>query len=165
MRYYAGLDVSMQDTTIAIVNESGDLFRQMVSKTDPAAIAKALNSTGVQLEKAGVESASMAFWLIHGLQKLSVPAICIDSRKMAALIDLNINKTDKNDARSIAEAIRGNYYRKVHLKDQKSIEMTMHMNIRRQLVCYAGRSAIAHGRAPRGANARRRCRGAILFTP
>jgi len=48
----------------------------------------------------------LSHWLTEELQRLDVPAICIDARHIAAILSVNINKTDKNDARGIADAMR-----------------------------------------------------------
>lgn len=134
MTYYAGLDVSMKETTISIVNEKGTYAFETVCETDPEVIAKTLNESGLVLEKIGIESGCLSFWLIEELKQLSVEAICIESKRMATIIALNINKTDRNDARMIADAMRCNLYKKVYPKTKESIEVGLQMGVRRTLV-------------------------------
>lgn len=134
MKYYAGLDVSMKETSIAISNESGKIVLETICVTEPEAIAKALNDSGFVLEKIGLESGCISFWLIDELKKLGLTGICIESKQMATLIALNVNKTDRNDARQIAQAMRCNLYKEVHLKTKESVEIGLQMGTRRTLI-------------------------------
>lgn len=68
------------------------------------------------------------------MQKLGIPVICVDARHMAAILSLNVNKTDKNDARGIANALRGGLYREVHLKSQMAVDVCSLITARKTLV-------------------------------
>lgn len=134
MQHYAGLDVSMKETFICIQDETGKIINQGKVKTDPQLIEQYLSKIGVPLAKAAIESGSLSHWLVEELRKLQVPAICIDARKMAAILSLQVNKTDQNDAKGIADAVRCNLYREVTQKSQSSIEISTLMGCRRLLV-------------------------------
>jgi transposase len=134
MNYYAGFDVSMKTTSIAIVNEKGKICFETVCETDPAILHQTIRDSGFACEKIGIESGCISFWLIEELKKLALPAICIESRQMAAIIALKVNKTDRNDARLIAEAMRCNLYKEVFHKTKESIEVGLQMRARRVLV-------------------------------
>jgi transposase len=134
MTYYAGLDVSMKETSVAIVNEKGKIVFETVCETEPEIIAKALNDSSFIPEKIGLESGCISFWLIEELKKLAVNAICIESKQMATIIALKVNKTDRNDARLIADAMRCNLYKEVYLKTKESIDVGLQMGARRTLV-------------------------------
>ena len=108
MKYYTGLDVAMKETFVCILDEKGNKVYETTASSTPAAILKSLEKSGFQSELIGLESGSLTRFLTKGLQNLGVPAICIDSRKMSAILSVTINKTDKNDARGIADAIRCN---------------------------------------------------------
>lgn len=134
MSYFAGLDVSMKETSIAIVNENGKIVFESVCRTEPEIIVEMLKESNFALEKVGIESGCISFWLVGELKELSVPAICIESKQMATLIALKVNKTDRNDARLIANAMRCNLYKEVHHKTKQSIEIGLLMGVRRTLV-------------------------------
>lgn len=134
MKYFAGLDVSMKTTFICIVNENGKVICNEETKTDPILIADKLKHTGLTLEKVGIESGALSFWLVNNLQKLSLPALCIDARKMASILSVQINKTDKNDAKGIADAMRCDLFKEVVRKSDKTIELSILMGSRRTLV-------------------------------
>lgn len=134
MPYFAGLDISMKETSVAIVNAEGKIVFETICETEPSTIFKTLNETNFSLEKIGIESGSISFWLIGELKERGLSAICIESRQMATLIALKVNKTDRNDARLIANAMRCNLYKEVHHKTKESIEIGLLMGARRTLV-------------------------------
>lgn len=134
MNYYAGLDVSMKETVICIVNEKGESVHRGRAKTDPEKIMQHLTHTKFKIEKIGIESGSLSHWLVGKLQERSLPAICIDARKMAAVLSIRVNKTDDNDAQGIAEAMRCGMYTEVGQKSQTSIETGTLLQCRRTLV-------------------------------
>jgi transposase len=134
MTYYAGLDISMKTTSIAIVDEKGKVVFETICETDPEIINKVLTTSNFSVEKAGLESGCLTFWLIDELKKLGFPAICIESKQMATLIALKVNKTDRNDARLIANAMRCNLYKEVYHKNKESREIGLLMGSRRTLV-------------------------------
>jgi transposase len=134
MTYYAGLDVSMKETSIAIINEQGKIVYETKCVTEPVIIAKTLNDSSFILEKIGLESGCISFWLIEELKKLGLTAICIESKQMATIIALKVNKTDRNDARLIADAMRCNLYKEVYHKTKESIEINLQMGARRTLI-------------------------------
>ena len=117
MKYYAGLDVAMKETFICILKEDGETIYESKCPTAPQLIYQELAKGGVALEKVGLETGSLSHYLFKNLQALGCNIICIDARKMAAILSVTINKTDKNDARGIADAMRCNHYREVHLRE------------------------------------------------
>jgi len=134
MSHYAGLDVSMKTTSIAVANEKGKICFETVCETDPEIIAKTLKDSGCALEKIGLESGCVSFWLVEELKKQALPVICIESKQMATIIALKVNKTDRNDARLIADAMRCNLYKEVFHKTKESVEIGLQMGARRVLV-------------------------------
>lgn len=134
MAYYAGLDVSMKTTSIAIVNDQGKVVFETICETEAEAITKTLTESNFFPEKIGLESGCLSFWLIEELKKQGISAICIESRQMATIIALKVNKTDRNDARLIANTMRCNLYKEVYHKAKESIEIGLQMGARRTLV-------------------------------
>jgi transposase len=134
MKYYAGLDVSMKETFICILNEEGKKVYESQSYSDPKLIHDDLVKSGYHLEKVGLESGSLSSYLTKGLQALKYNAICIDSRKMAAILAVTVNKTDKNDARGIADAMRSNHYKETHLREDEDEAMSILLQTRATLV-------------------------------
>jgi len=134
MKHYVGLDVSMKNTSICIVNEQGKIVHESEVKTDPHALADAIEKTGLKIELVGFESGSLGHYLTQGFQERALPSVCMDARKMSALLSLRVNKTDKNDARGIADALRTGMFTRVHAKNQESIDRGAILSMRRCLV-------------------------------
>ena len=134
MKHYIGLDVSLKTTAICIMAENGKITHEMATDTEPQAIAFAIFETELEIEAVGIEAGGTSRWLVKELQELNLPAFCIDSRRMAAAIAINTNKTDRNDAREIANALRANYFKEVHQKSDESAGTSTFLNIRRNLV-------------------------------
>ena len=134
MKYYAGLDVSNADTSICIVDQDNNIIKEAKVRSDPASIDRYLKKTSFQFEKIGIETGSLSHWLVTGLKIREWNAFCIDSRVMAAVLSINVNKTDRNDARTIANAMRCNNYREVHLKSMESIKINCLLTARKTLV-------------------------------
>ncbi len=134
MKYYAGLDVSNAETSICIVDEDSNIVKEAKVASEPECIHRYLQKTRLQFEKIGIEAGSLSHWLVTGLRNEHLNVICIDSRFMAAILAVNINKTDRNDARSIANAMRCNNYKEVHIKSIESIKTNCLLTARKALV-------------------------------
>ena len=99
MEYFAGLDVSMKETHICIVDRDGGVVLEATATTLPEAIAVAL-ARAPRCQRVVLETGRMAPTLFHGLAALEVPVVCIESRQAyLALKSLATHKTDRNDAR------------------------------------------------------------------
>jgi transposase len=133
MLHYVGLDVSMKTTFICILDKEGKVVLQDNVPTDPTTISTIIENSGLKIEKIALESGSISHWLVQELCARKLPTICIDARRMSVILSTNINKTDKNDARLIAEAVRCGFYSEVHQKKQDLVELKILINSRRTL--------------------------------
>jgi transposase len=106
MKYVAGLDVSMAETSVCIVDQDGAVVREGKAATDPAAIAQYLKATGYDFERIGFETGACSAWLYKGLIAAGFSAICMDARHAHAAFKAQNVKTDKNDARGLAQIVR-----------------------------------------------------------
>lgn len=134
MRYFTGLDVSLNTTAICIMDETGKIVREVTTETDPQMITEAILATGLPVERVALECCGISHWLTRELSNLNLPVICIDSRKMSAAISINANKTDKNDAREIANALRTGYYKEIYQKQDTVVETQTLLTVRRALI-------------------------------
>lgn len=134
MTYYAGLDVSMNTTFICIVNEKGKVVKELEAVSTPESIHSFLSGTGLAIEKVGLESGCLTHYLKKGLKKSGYDVIGMESHKMAAILATIINKTDKNDARGIAEALRVGHYRECVHRTDEAIETRTILHGRRTAV-------------------------------
>lgn len=120
MKHYAGLDVSVKETAICIVDEGGQIFRELKVASHPEDLARALSAIGGHVERIGLEAGPLSQWLFEGLARAGLPVICIETRHAKAFLKAQVNKTDRNDARGIAQMMRVSLYRPVHVKTVES---------------------------------------------
>ena len=120
MNYYAGLDVSLEETAICVVDGSGLIVKEVRAASEPEALIAALKAIDVPLERIGLEACSLTAWLHDGLRGAGLPAICIETRQANAAMKTMPNKTDRNDARALAQIMRTGWFRAVHVKSRQS---------------------------------------------
>lgn len=116
MGYFAGLDVSLEETAICIVDDAGMIVREARAASEPELLVAFFEACGMKIERVGLEACSLTAWLHGGLTEAGIPAICIEARQAKAAMGAMPNKTDRNDARGIAQIMRTGWYRAVHVK-------------------------------------------------
>jgi transposase len=133
MRVYAGLDVSLKTTHICVVGEDAKIVWRGVSASDPVSIHAALERFLPQLERCALETGSTSPWLASGLNDLGVPAVCVDARHAKPVLAQLRNKTDRNDARVLADLARTRLFRQVYVKPRQAQELRAALAARQQL--------------------------------
>jgi transposase len=133
MKYFVGLDVSLAETAICIVDENGVIVREAMVPSHPEDISDWLDSSAKDFERVGLEAGATAAWLYKGLRERGFNAICIDPRKLRAMTKTMPIKNDRNDARAIASCMRVGWYSVVHIKSEVSQELRMLLNNRKTL--------------------------------
>ncbi len=116
MKYYAGLDVSVKETSVCIVDQTGKVCRELKVPSHPEDLVEVLKGRAVPLERIGLEAGPLSQWLFSAMAEAGLPVICIETRHAKAFLKAQVNKTDRNDARGIAQMMRVNLFRPVHVK-------------------------------------------------
>jgi transposase len=116
VKHFAGLDVSLEETAVCVVDEAGGIVREARLPSEPEALVAFFRSLGLAMERIGLEACSLAAWLHEGLTAAGLPAVCLETRRAKAAMGAMPNKTDRNDARGIAQIVRTGWYRAVHVK-------------------------------------------------
>jgi transposase len=125
MKYYVGLDVSVKLTAVCIVDGGGRVVRETVLHTEASSLAAFLLGGGLRFERVGLEAGPLSSWLHDGLAAAGLPVVCIEARHMQAALSAMRNKTDRNDARGIAQMMRTGWYRRVHVKSPEARELRL----------------------------------------
>ncbi|ESZ00011.1 hypothetical protein X736_33230 [Mesorhizobium sp. L2C089B000] len=99
MKYFAGLDVSLEETAICVVDESGRIVKGGRAASEPQALLHALRKVDLPLERIGLEVKPARYY--DGIRAEGWPAICIETRQAKAAMKTMPNKTDRNDARAL----------------------------------------------------------------
>ena len=134
MEYFAGLDVSMEETHLCIVDREGAVVFEAKAASSPAAIAAELGKAPA-CRRVIFETGRMAPALHHGLTALGVPVICVESRQAyQTLKTLATHKTDRNDARGLAQLARTGFFNPVHVKSLPAHAVRSLISARKKLV-------------------------------
>ena len=120
MKHYAGLDVSVKETSVCIVDETGAICREIKVVSHPEDLLQLLQDPAWHLERVGLEAGPLSQWLFEGLAQAGVPVVCIETRHAKAFLKAQVNKSDRNDARGIAQMMQVNLFRPVHVKTLSS---------------------------------------------
>jgi transposase len=123
MPHYAALDVSNEQTAIHVIDEAGRTVWRGKRASDPEALAEALRRHAPDLVRVGLETGFLTPWLYHSLKAVGLPVVCIEARHARAATALQRNKTDANDAETLAQLVRTGWYREARVKTKASPRM------------------------------------------
>src|SRR5260370_27546430 len=133
MDHFAGRDVSVKGTSVCIVDDTGKIVREVKVASEPEALLAGLNNPAYHFKRIGLEAGPLSQWLCSALAEAGLPVICVETRHMQAELKAQINKTDRNDARGIAQMMRVGLYRPVHVKTLRSQKLRMLLTHRKLL--------------------------------
>ena len=133
MDHFAGLDVSVKETSICIVDDAGKIVREVKVASEPEALLAVLKSGTYRFKRIGLEAGPLSQWLCNAFAEASLPVICVETRHMRAVLKAQNNKTDRNDARGMAQMMRAGLYRPVHVKTLRSQKLRMLLTHRKLL--------------------------------
>jgi transposase len=133
MDHFAGLDVSVKETSVCILDDAGKILKEVKVASEPQALLKVLGNPAYRFKRIGLEAGPLSQWLFSALADAELPVICVETRHMQAVLKAQINKTDRNDARGIARMMRVGMYRPVHVKTLRSQKLRMLLTHRKLL--------------------------------
>ncbi len=134
MELYVGMDVSLKETSICVVDGSGGIVSEGTVISEPSAIAAFIKAKAGSAVRLGLETGPTTTWLWHELRALGLPVICIDARHAKAALSVQINKSDRNDAVGLARIMQCGWYKEVQVKSVSCHEIRAVLNSRAQLV-------------------------------
>src|SRR3954453_5959052 len=134
MTHTAGIDVSLETSCVCIVDASGRIVRELTGESEPEALATALVDTGLVFARVGLEAGPLSQWPHAGLTRAGLPALLIETRRLRAARKTMPVKTDRNDARAIAQVVCTGWFRAVHVKSVLSQEVRGLLGARKLLV-------------------------------
>src|SRR5438046_6620852 len=116
MDHCAGLDVSVKETSVCIVDDTGKIVREVKVASEPEALLAVLNNPAYHFKRIGLEAGPLSQWLYGALAEAGLPVVCVETRHMQAEFKGQINKTHRTDERGIVETMRVGLYRPLHGK-------------------------------------------------
>jgi len=120
MNYHTALDVSLRSVSICIIDEDGVIRFEDKVVSEVEEIVACLKRFSPEIRSVGFEAGTLTQYLSYGLQAAGYEVICMEARQVSAALSAMRNKTDKNDARGIAQILRSGWYSRVYVKSMKS---------------------------------------------
>ncbi|MCH9026671.1 MAG: IS110 family transposase [Proteobacteria bacterium] len=134
MNYYAALDVSLRSANICIIDDHGKIKAEAKLDSEVEDIAGYLHGLDYPVSRIGLEAGTLTQYLTYGLQSAGFEVICMESRQVKAALSAMRNKTDKNDARGIAQVLRSGWYSRVHVKSLASHHIRLLLSCRKAVL-------------------------------
>ena len=134
MELYVGMDVSLKETSICVVDDEGEIVSEGTVISEPEAIVRYIKAKAASAKRIGLETGPTTTWLWHELRAVGLPVICLDARHAKAALSLQINKSDRNDAVGLARIMQAGWYKEVQVKSLPCHEVRAVLNSRAQLV-------------------------------
>jgi transposase len=133
MNHYAGIDVSLESSSLCVVDWQGRIVREGKVASEPAALIGWFSSLGFEVERIGLEAGPLSQWLFAAMREAGLAVELLETRHVRNAFKTMPVKTDRKDARGIAELIRMGWFRPVHCKSMSAQE-TRAMLTARKLV-------------------------------
>ena len=123
MEHYAGIDVSLEQSSVCVVDSSGRIIREAKVASEPEALVGFFGQLGLPVVRIGLEAGPLSQWLHAGLTAAGFEAVLLETRHVKAALSAMIVKTDRKDARGIAQLLRMGWFRPVHRKSPDAQEV------------------------------------------
>ncbi len=134
MTYYAGLDVSLRTVNICVIDDEGELVAETKLASDVQDIVAYLDELDLNISSIALEAGTLTQYMSYGLQSAGFEVICMEARQVKGALSAMRNKTDKHDARGIAQILRSGWYSQVHVKSIESHHIRMLLSSRRAVL-------------------------------
>ncbi len=134
MEYFAGIDVSLRSCALCIVDSKGVVLLERELACEVKDIAECLAGFAYPIERVGFEAGTMSQHLYFGLKAESFDVVCMEARQVNAALSAMRNKTDKNDARGIAQVLRTGWFSPVHMKSREAHGVRALLSTRKALL-------------------------------
>jgi transposase len=134
MGQYVGLDVSLDETKVHVLDEQGRRVWRGSCASTPEAIEVTIRKHVPDAVRIGLETGPLTTWLWQALTDAGLPMVCLDARQAKAALNMRINKTDDNDAEGLAHLVRSGWYREVRVKSREAMLVRSLLGARTQLL-------------------------------
>src|SRR6201997_1958484 len=116
MKQYAGIDVSLECSSVCVVEANGRILREAKVASEPEALIAWFRSSGFALERIGLEAGPLSQWLFAAMKAAGLAVELLETRHVRRAFEMMPVKSDRNDARGIAQLMRLGWLRPVHCK-------------------------------------------------
>ena len=133
MTCYVGLDVSVESTAICVLDAVGNVERELTTVSHPDDLVTALKPFSDRIAAIGLEAGAMSEFLVAGLKQRGMDATLMETRRVHAALSAIPVKTDRKDARGIAELLRMGWFQPVHMKTPTARDLRLLLSARESL--------------------------------
>ena len=134
MEHYAGIDVSLELSSVCVVDTQGEIVKEAKIASEPDALIGFFEALGFAVKRIGLEAGPLSQWLHAGLKRAGLEAVLLETRHVKAALSAMTVKTDRKDARGLAQLIRMGWFPPVHAKSMGSQEVRALLVARKQLL-------------------------------
>ncbi len=134
MEHYAGIDVSLELSSVCVVDAQGKIVKETKVSSEPEALVSFFKGLGFPMKRIGLEAGPLSQWLHAGLAQAGFETVLLETRHVKAALSAMTVKTDRKDARGIAQLLRMGWFRAVHAKSIGSQEVRALLVARKQLL-------------------------------
>ena len=134
MEHYAGIDVSLELSSVCVVDAQGKIVRETKVASEPAMLVAFFKEMSASVARIGLEAGPLSQWLYAALIEAGFDAVLLETRHVKAALSAMTVKTDRKDARGIAQLLRMGWFRPVHCKSLGSQEVRALLTARQQLL-------------------------------
>src|SRR5204863_2773666 len=131
MDYYAGIDVSLEYSSVCVVDASGKVVREAKVVSEPEALIGWFGSLGLELARIGLEAGPLSQWLYAAMKQAGLAVELLETRHVSDAFKAMPVKSDRNDARKIAQLMRLGWFRPVHCKSTTAQEIRAMLTARK----------------------------------
>lgn len=130
---YVGLDISLAETHVCVLDQDGKRLFQGAVASDPDALTRIIQEKAPNCQRVGMETGATTPWLWRALRARGLPVICMDARHANRALSMRRNKTDKNDARGLAELMRIGWFKEANVRSPQTQYVRSLLSARYQL--------------------------------
>ena len=123
MEYFIGIDVSLKLSSVCVVDAKGKIVKEAKVESDPVALVSFIRGLDLPIDRIGLEAGPLSQWLHAGLSEAGFETVLLETRHVKAALSAMTVKTDRKDARGIAQLLRMGWFRPVHCKSIGSQEI------------------------------------------
>src|ERR1700746_950326 len=123
MKQYAGIDVSLECSSVCVVEANGRILREAKVASEPDELIAWFRSSGFELERIGMEAGPLSQWLFAAMKAAGLAVELLETRHVRRAFEMMPVKSDRNDARVIAQLMRLGWFRPVHCKSMDAQEV------------------------------------------
>ena len=152
MEHYAAIDVSLEWSRVCVVDAAGQIVREAKVRSEREALVAFFAGSGLSFARIGLEAGPLSQWLYAGLVEAGLPAILIETRHVKAALKAMTVKTDRNDARGMAQLMRMGWFRPVHVKASVVQEIRALLTARKLLVAKLPATRAVSAKRPKSAH-------------